>query len=173
MCLCLECKMVKSASETKKVRTALKGYGGSIVCLLETLVKKIKMSTITSSILPGWNCIDNYDYAILGRIWVLYNDTVNTSVYCSSSQTIHSHVNSRWQRNIFSGQWCMLQMKIWKEKNLSELGNLETHMCTVPMIAMLDFSMWFVICKKDQPTSWGWRLLGMSKSFKTKLKMWA
>lgn len=47
---------------------------------------------IMSNVLPGCSCIGNYERAAHGEIWVLFNDSVNISVYSSSSQALHCHV---------------------------------------------------------------------------------
>lgn len=49
--------------------------------------------TIIQNILPGRKSVDNYQYAHLGRIWILYDDSINLTVVRADMQAVHCHVH--------------------------------------------------------------------------------
>lgn len=62
-----------------------KALFGSIV---ETWVKEHRSNKIIHSSFPGWNAVSNYEYAVHGRIWVLWDPAVLVSVISKSAQMI-------------------------------------------------------------------------------------
>src|SRR5438270_293036 len=78
----------------RRLKVAFKGIRSSIVCLLETHIQQSNAPSVQSKLFPAWHCIDNYDYASLGRIWVLHDSTIRTQVFRITDQAIHVHVFS-------------------------------------------------------------------------------
>lgn len=64
----------------------------SLVGLLETKVKIQQKNSVLRSIVD-WKCLDNYDFAMNGRIWLIWDETkVKVSQISHSDQFIHCHV---------------------------------------------------------------------------------
>jgi len=63
------------------------------VGILETKVPELLFLTISSSLLIGWNWLNNYKYFSRGRIWVGWNPSlVNFEVSSASAQAIHGRL---------------------------------------------------------------------------------
>lgn len=62
-----------------------KALFGSIV---ETRVKEHRSNKIIRSSFPGWNAVCNYEFAVLGRIWVVWDPAVSVTVLAKSAQMI-------------------------------------------------------------------------------------
>lgn len=60
-------------------------YFGSLV---ETHVRKHKSQMFVKSTFPSWNFAANYDFAELGRIWVIWDSSVKVTVISKSEQMI-------------------------------------------------------------------------------------
>ena len=56
--------------------------------LNETRVKAVRSQKFIQSTFPGWNAVANYEFAELGRIWVVWVPQVSVSVLQKSSQMI-------------------------------------------------------------------------------------
>jgi hypothetical protein len=56
--------------EIKKMVSRLKI---SILCLVETRVKKENFSRIVADMLPGWEVVNNYSKHCLGKIWICWD----------------------------------------------------------------------------------------------------
>ncbi|XVE57592.1 hypothetical protein DITRI_Ditri04bG0102500 [Diplodiscus trichospermus] len=74
----------------------------SLVCLLETRVKKPNMQVIYSKQFAGWNIYDNYNYAVNGRIWMLWKDEVNVEVINCTDQSISSIIEMQNRKFLFT-----------------------------------------------------------------------
>ena len=66
-----------------------KPYFGSII---ETRVKLHKSHRYFNSDFPGWNFSANYEFAELGRIWVVWDPSINLSIHSKSAQMITCRV---------------------------------------------------------------------------------
>ena len=77
-------KKIKRSSLRKWLRQS-KPYFGSII---ETKVKVHNSHQIFNSIFPGWNFSANYEFAELGRIWVVWDPSVKLTIHSKSSQMI-------------------------------------------------------------------------------------
>lgn len=47
-----------------------------------------KSSKYIQSSFPGWNYAANYEFSDLGRIWVIWDPSVNLSIHSKSKQVI-------------------------------------------------------------------------------------
>lgn len=56
--------------------------------LIETRVKEGGAMNIIEEVFPGWSFINNYDHHRLGRIWVVWRDSVRITPMFKSSQMI-------------------------------------------------------------------------------------
>ncbi|KAL1198665.1 putative ribonuclease H protein [Cardamine amara subsp. amara] len=56
--------------------------------LIETRVKSHKSLKYVQSTFPGWNFADNYEFAELGRIWVVWDPKVKLAIFSKSSQMV-------------------------------------------------------------------------------------
>lgn len=56
--------------------------------VLENRVKEAKEPRIISKVFPGWSSINNYEHHRLGRIWVVWKDTVRPTPVFKSDQLI-------------------------------------------------------------------------------------
>lgn len=45
-------------------------------------------------VFPNYQCVDNYRFAQLGRIWVLFDTSIRLRVLDGSRQAMHCHVYS-------------------------------------------------------------------------------
>ncbi|XP_038991407.1 uncharacterized protein LOC120114637 [Hibiscus syriacus] len=68
---CAEDKVIRRANQNKV----------DVFCLLETRVKVEKSVAIIGSKFTGWNAHTNYDYALNGRIWILWRKSLNFSLH--------------------------------------------------------------------------------------------
>nr|CAA66812.1 non-ltr retrotransposon reverse transcriptase-like protein [Arabidopsis thaliana] len=59
-------------------------FGG----LIETHVKQPKEKKFISNLLPGWSFVENYEFSVLGKIWVLWDPSVKVVVIGRSLQMI-------------------------------------------------------------------------------------
>lgn len=57
-------------------------------CLIETRVKERKARKIVSEVFAGWDSMTNYEHHNLGRIWVVWQQSVRMSPVYKSSQII-------------------------------------------------------------------------------------
>lgn len=57
-------------------------------CLIEIKAKERKASKIVSEVFAGWDSMTNYEHHNLGRIWVLWKQSVRMSPVYKSSQII-------------------------------------------------------------------------------------
>ena len=60
----------------------------SIVCLLETRVKRLKMQKIVDKQFQGWKLYHNYSEALNGRIWLLWKNQVQVDLVAITNQSI-------------------------------------------------------------------------------------
>lgn len=51
-------------------------------------MKEIKSHRYIQTTFPGWNCATNYEFAVLGRIWVVCDPLVSLSIHFKSTQMI-------------------------------------------------------------------------------------
>lgn len=72
-------------SSFKKWLRRHKPYFGSLV---ETRVRLHKSQKYIKSVFPGWNFAGNYEFAELGRIWVVWDQSVKLSIHSKSNQMI-------------------------------------------------------------------------------------
>ncbi|XP_038990688.1 uncharacterized protein LOC120113688 [Hibiscus syriacus] len=78
----------KKKDKLVKAKNA-KGDGSrDVLCLLETRVKSKKSLKILSSNFANWNALTNYDFAINGRIWILWRKGLDFSFCHASSQCL-------------------------------------------------------------------------------------
>ena len=98
----------------------------SVVCILETRVRASNKDKIFTSILSGWDLLQNYYHALLGRIWVCWNPSVvsiaainctdqaifcyitvlkdNSSFFCSAIYASNNQIDKRVLCSHL--QWC-------------------------------------------------------------------
>lgn len=57
-------------------------------CLVETKVQKDKFKTIFDSTFPWWKAFTNYEHHRLGRIWVIWESSVDVHLVYKSAQMI-------------------------------------------------------------------------------------
>lgn len=69
----------------RKIFKLSKALFGSII---ETRVKEHRSQKILHTSFPGWKYVCNYEFAVLGRIWVVWNPDVKVTVVSKSDQTI-------------------------------------------------------------------------------------
>ncbi|XP_009119170.2 uncharacterized protein LOC103844146 [Brassica rapa] len=79
----------------RAVRQWLQAAKLSFGCLLETKVQRENFQGIFDATFPGWNCLHNYDYHPLGRIWVCWTNDVEIVPAMSSAQMITCWVRIR------------------------------------------------------------------------------
>ncbi|XP_019256484.1 PREDICTED: uncharacterized protein LOC109234895 [Nicotiana attenuata] len=80
----------------KELGTYIKENNIKLVGLVETRVKKEKATQISQLVTPGWQAQYNYEYAINGGIWILWDpQSYDITVLGKSAQTIHGRVVRR------------------------------------------------------------------------------
>ena len=77
-------KSVKHSVIKKWVEEGNFGFG----CLIETKVKKGKVTKLAGDIFNGWSVLTNYEYSHLGLIWVVWKSNVRLTLFFKSSQVI-------------------------------------------------------------------------------------
>lgn len=75
------------------VHNWISSTSASFGCMLETRIKETKANHICSSVFPGWSLLTNYEYNRLGRIWILWNDSVRLTPMFKTSQLITCSVS--------------------------------------------------------------------------------
>lgn len=77
---------------------------------------KENQKRIVDRIFPNCTCVNNYHYARLGRIWILFDADVRVHVHSSFSQVMHCNVFLEGEgKYFFSYQSSMLPMMRLKE----------------------------------------------------------
>ncbi|XP_060190867.1 uncharacterized protein LOC132620191 [Lycium barbarum] len=80
----------------KELVTFIKENNVKLVGLVETRVKKNNVAFITDRIAPGWQAEYNYDYAVNGRLWVLWDTNVyEVTPLAKEAQYIHCAVKGK------------------------------------------------------------------------------
>ena len=77
----------------------------NLVCLLETRVKENKMKEIVDKWFPNWSCLQNYSYAVNGRIWLLWKDAFQVSLSAATDQSIIVNIKFDSQSFFFTNIW--------------------------------------------------------------------
>lgn len=91
----------------------------AILVLLETRVRKEKAQSILNSCGLGMNCIDNYDYARNGRIWLLWSEErISVQLLFRSSQIVHSLITFKSNGSQF------LLSAVYAENEATDRGSL-------------------------------------------------
>lgn len=75
-------------SKHEVVKEWVRKRGFQFGCLIETRVKENKMKGIINKVFPGWSHMANYDYNRLGRIWIVWNQSVRVTPCYQSEQLI-------------------------------------------------------------------------------------
>lgn len=85
----------------KEIKKKLQRNKVDVAVLLETRVKQEKTKKNVEKMCRGWNCITNYQSAVNGRIWVVWNPKrVQVSCIKEHEQSLHSRMV-----DIQSGRW--------------------------------------------------------------------
>jgi len=78
----------------KELKLYLRNKCIKMAALLETKVKAHKAHKVLVNVFPGWHSLNNYSWAVNGRVWIVWNPN-----YCqithirSTSQSIHCLIN--------------------------------------------------------------------------------
>ncbi|KAG7588439.1 Reverse transcriptase domain [Arabidopsis suecica] len=72
----------------RSLKKWIRHYRPTFGSLIETKVKLHKSQKYINSTFPGWNFAGNYEFAELGRIWVVWDPSVRLSIHSKSSQMI-------------------------------------------------------------------------------------
>ena len=60
----------------KEIKKCLQTNKVSLAGLIETRVKETNAITTINVIASGWNCLNNYNDAVNGRIWIIWDDSL-------------------------------------------------------------------------------------------------
>lgn len=122
--------------------------------LIETRVKEHKSLKYIQSSFPVWNYATNYEFAKLGRIWVVWDPTVHLSIHFKSSQMITCvvflpHSSVQMVISFVYALNCMNGIQqLWEELiNLS----LNPVLSTKPWAALGDFNQILNPSEKSTP----------------------
>lgn len=128
----------------KAVRNWVKGAKLSLGCLFETKVKLERFQGVFSSTFPGWQCLHNYSYHRLGRIWVCWSEEVDVVPVLVSAQTITCWVRFKGSGDTFLASFVyayncpIARRELWKEmESVSRLVVSGTN----PWIIQGDFNL--------------------------------
>lgn len=116
----------------------------SFGCLLETKVKRENFQGIFDATFPGWNCIHNYDYHHLGRIWVCWSNDVEIVPASVSAQMITCWVRIKSTGDILLASFVYASNQATERKVLwREMEVVATTMAgsTYPWIVQGDFNV--------------------------------
>ncbi|KAG7595163.1 Endonuclease/exonuclease/phosphatase superfamily [Arabidopsis thaliana x Arabidopsis arenosa] len=114
-------------------------FGG----VIETHVKQPKDKKFINALLPGWSFEENYDFSVLGKIWVLWDPSVQVVTVAKSLQMITCEVllpNSlTWivVSVVYAANEDEKRRELWKE--ISDLGASQT-VANRPWIMLGDFN---------------------------------
>lgn len=114
-------------------------FGG----IIETHVKQPKEKKFLTELLPGWSFAENYEFSVLGKIWVLWDPSVQVVVLAKSLQMITCDVLLPW-----SSSWMVISIvyasndedtrkDLWKE--LVHMA-ISTNAMSRPWIVLGDFN---------------------------------
>lgn len=80
-------------AKQREVREMIKRYNLSLFGFLETKVRNVNKEVVKRCINSNWSFLHNYNWSILGRIWVCWDsDLLDVSCFAMSDQAIHCHV---------------------------------------------------------------------------------
>ncbi|KAE8724788.1 hypothetical protein F3Y22_tig00009942pilonHSYRG00285 [Hibiscus syriacus] len=124
----------------KKVLLRACQYNVNILCLLETRVKTEKFNVIFDSFSVNWYVTTNYDSAINGRIWIIWNKNIELSTF----QVLDQIISVKGKHNgfpfvisvIYGSNDTITRRHLWQ--NLLELGRNIGHL---PWILGGDFNI--------------------------------
>lgn len=120
---------------------SLKKFQVNIISLLETHVLQNNFSSIVNFILPGWSSVTNYEFATLGRIWILFYDTIRLDVFMKVDQAIHCHIYSKsLKKHFFLSVVYGANSAIERRKLWSDLVAVKSCMGEAPWLVCGDFN---------------------------------
>jgi hypothetical protein len=64
---------LNKAFKQKEVKKLVRSLNISILCLVETKIRKEKMDRIVATMVPGWETLHNYSAHCYGRIWICWD----------------------------------------------------------------------------------------------------
>ncbi|XP_019070681.2 uncharacterized protein [Solanum lycopersicum] len=82
----------ESVMNSKLVSLPVDRGGASKSCLIETRVKETNAITTINVIASGWNCLNNYNDAVNGRIWIIWDDKQRKSLWTNMNKMVQSVV---------------------------------------------------------------------------------
>lgn len=119
--LLLECLRPKYFYPPQRIEKWSKGtlpiFGG----LIETHVKQPKMQKFVNGIFPGWSFVSNYEFSDLGKIWVIWHQSVKVVVLYTSLQMITCEVLLPDAQDwcvvsiVYASNDVRLRLDLWKE----------------------------------------------------------
>lgn len=101
--------VVDPPSKQREVRHLLKNKNLSLCGLVETKVRSINKDMISRKVFWDWEVLDNYDHALLGRIWVGWDPLIRkvTPMYMyRSDQILHVFCSFINQKGDFWASLC-------------------------------------------------------------------
>ncbi|CAL9217005.1 unnamed protein product [Arabidopsis halleri] len=116
----------------------------TVGCLLETRIQEENYRSIFESTFPGWQCLNNYMYGRLGRIWVCWSAEVDLHLIHMSAQQITCWIRFQASGEIFicsfvyASNFAIDRRALWKELTDIQVGCVQT---INPWIVVGDFNV--------------------------------
>jgi len=98
----------------------LSKHASSVLVLVETKVKPHKEHRILKCIPTSWQCTNNNEYSILGRVWIFWNPRVwSCQVYSKGLQQITVTISNKGGFNmltaVYGSNWQSRRTDLWRE----------------------------------------------------------
>ncbi|XP_024015967.1 uncharacterized protein LOC112089217 [Eutrema salsugineum] len=124
-----------SSSPKNSGKKTRKRFGG----LIETRVKEEKAKEIVAKVFPGWSFISNYDHHRLGRIWLVWKDSVSMTPVFKSSLVITLLVKTQTQDEeflcsfVYGSNFAEDRKELWSDLRAHFTSPIYRRLCWVIM----------------------------------------
>lgn len=89
---CWNVRGFNKSSHRRGFRDWLKSNNPLLGSLIETHVSQPKQKKFLNAILPGWRFDNNYEFSVLGKIWIMWHPSVKVTVLSKSLQMMTCEV---------------------------------------------------------------------------------
>lgn len=97
---------INKCYKRKELKNYLKIKNIKLAVIIETGVKEHKVKRVNCHIAPGWEILNNYNDAVNGRIWVIWDPNYySVTLLKAEAQIIHCSV-----KDIMKDQECILSV---------------------------------------------------------------
>lgn len=134
---------INNSVKRRGFRKWIRKYNPLFGCLIETHVQRKNVDSTMKNILPGWSLESNYEFSDLGKIWLVWDPSVQVRVITKSLQMITCTIKLPFQAteigvSMVYGSNCRKERRLlWDEL---ETLSASSQLCGLPWIVLGDFN---------------------------------